>query len=98
MWEGPIVAEVHRIREQLAAKYDFDITAFFADLRRRQAALGDRLVLQKQRAEPTAEADQDRDSTGGEADPKEARRPRPLSLLFSERSSERLGMEGFPCD
>ena len=55
MWEDPIVAEVHRTREKLAAECNFDVTAFFADLRRRQAALGGRLVLQKKRAEPIAE-------------------------------------------
>ena len=59
MWEDPIVAEVHRTREKLAAEYNFDMTAFFADLRRRQAALGGRLVLQKKRA-ATAEADRGR--------------------------------------
>ena len=60
MWEDPIVAEVHRTREKLAAEYNFDITAFFADLRKRQAALGGRLVHPKKRAEPTAEADRGR--------------------------------------
>ena len=44
MWEDPIVAEVHRIREQMAARFNFDVDAFFADVRKRQAALGDRLV------------------------------------------------------
>ena len=53
MWEDPIVAEVHRTREKLAAEYNFDITAFFADLRKRQAALGGRLVHLKKRANPT---------------------------------------------
>ena len=43
MWEDPIVAEVHRTREKLAAECNFDIKAFFADLRKRQAALGGRL-------------------------------------------------------
>ena len=52
MWEDPIVAEVHRAREKLVAEYNFDVTAFFADLRKRQAALGGRLVHQKKRAEP----------------------------------------------
>ena len=52
MWEDPIVAEVHRVREKLAAEYNFDVTAFFADLRKRQAALGERLVHLKKRAEP----------------------------------------------
>ena len=54
MWEDPIVAEVHRTREKLAAEYNFDVTAFFADLRKRQAALGSRLVPPK-KVEPTAE-------------------------------------------
>jgi len=62
MWEDPIVAEVHRAREKLAAEYNFDITAFFADLRKRQAALGGRLVHPKKRAEPTAETDRGRHS------------------------------------
>ena len=61
MWEDPIVAEVHRVREQLAAQYNYDIDAFFADMRKRQEALGDRLVRIKKSAEPTAEADQGRD-------------------------------------
>ena len=66
MWEDPIVAEVHRTREKLAAEYNFDVTAFFADVRKRQAALGNRLVPQPKRAEPTAEADRGRptDSLG----------------------------------
>ena len=62
MWEDPIVAEVHRPREKLAAEYNFDVTAFFADLRKRQASLGGRLVPQKKGAEPTAEADRGRPS------------------------------------
>ena len=57
MWEDPIVAEVHRIREDLAAEFNFDIKAIFADLRKRQASLGARLVQPKKRAELTAEAD-----------------------------------------
>jgi hypothetical protein len=56
MWEDPIVEDVHRTREKLAEEHGFDIKAIFADLRKRQTALGGRLVLQKKRAEPTAEA------------------------------------------
>jgi hypothetical protein len=62
MWEDPIVAEVHRARETLAAAYNYDLGAFFADLRKRQVALGSRLVPQKKRVEPTAEADRGRPS------------------------------------
>lgn len=58
MWEDPIVAEVHQAREKLAARYDFDIGAFFADVRKRQVALGGRLIAQKKHVEATAEADQ----------------------------------------
>jgi hypothetical protein len=52
MWEDPIVAEVHRAREKLAAECDFDVTAFFAGIRKRQTLLGVRLVPQKKRGEP----------------------------------------------
>ena len=74
MWEDPIVAEVHRAREKLAADCNYDIEAFFADVRKRQALLGARLVPQKKRAEPTAEADRGRhsgsaDSTSSEPAP-----------------------------
>ncbi len=57
MWEDPIVADVHRTREKLAAEYNFDVKAIFADLRRRQVSLGGRLVRQKKRGEPTTEVD-----------------------------------------
>jgi hypothetical protein len=65
MWEDPIVAEVHQAREKLAAAYNFDVTAFFADLRRRQAALGERLIRPGEQAEPTAEAEQSRPADSG---------------------------------
>ena len=55
MREDPIVAEVHRTREKLAADFNYDIKAIFADLRKRQASLGARLVPQKKRAEPPAD-------------------------------------------
>ena len=62
MWEDPIVEEVHRTRKKLAAEYGFDVKTMFAALRKREASLGGRLVPQKKRAEPTAEADRGRDS------------------------------------
>lgn len=61
MWEDPIVAEVHRIRQELAARFDFDIDAIFADMRERQAALGPRLVSRLRSAAAEADAEQ---STG----------------------------------
>jgi len=52
MWEDPIVAEVHRTRQELAAKFDFDVNAIVDDIRKRQAALGSRLVSLTKSAEP----------------------------------------------
>lgn len=49
MWEDPIVAELHRTRKKLAAVCSFDIEAYFADVRKRQAALGTRLIHPKKR-------------------------------------------------
>jgi hypothetical protein len=43
-WEDPIVADVRRIREDLSAKFDFNLPAIFADIRARQSSAGDRLV------------------------------------------------------
>jgi hypothetical protein len=60
MWEDPIVAEVHRIREELSARFNYDIHAMFADMRKRQAGLGSRLVSLAKPAEPNAEADRGR--------------------------------------
>ncbi len=52
MWEDPIVSEVRRAREELSARFDFDVRAIFADIRSRQAALGRRLVSRRKRTEP----------------------------------------------
>ena len=47
MWEDPVVAEVRRVREQLSAKFGFDVKAIFADVERRQVEAGAGLVRQK---------------------------------------------------
>jgi hypothetical protein len=49
MWEDPIVAEVHRAREKLAAESNFDVKTFFEGLRKRQDALGTKLVRPRQK-------------------------------------------------
>jgi len=51
MWDDPIVSEVRRAREQLAAQFGFDVKAIFDDLRNRQGMLGNRLVSRKKHAE-----------------------------------------------
>jgi hypothetical protein len=57
MWEDPIVAEVHRIRHELAEKFNFDVSAIVADIRGRQSALGSRLVSPAKTAEQVAAPD-----------------------------------------
>lgn len=57
MWEDPIVAEVRRVREELAARFNYDVKAIFADIRARQAALGDRLVTRNSKPEPITEVE-----------------------------------------
>jgi hypothetical protein len=52
MIDDPIVASVRKIRDELAAAFDYDVHAIFADLRRREAGLGDRLVRQSQTRRP----------------------------------------------
>ena len=43
-WEDPIVAELHAVRERMMAEYNHDFRAFMADMMRRQALSGRKLV------------------------------------------------------
>lgn len=54
MWHDPIVAEVRRVREELAARFDFDVDAIFADLQRRQTESGRTLICRQ--LQPAGEA------------------------------------------
>lgn len=72
MWEDPIVKEVREIRYRLAAEHGFDLKAIFADIYKRQALLGERLVSPTKRAEPTAEADRGRHSDSSASTSSEA--------------------------
>ena len=47
MQNDPVVDEVHRIREELSAPFNFDVQAIFADMRTREAFVGTRLVAEK---------------------------------------------------
>lgn len=47
MLDDPIVAVVRRVREELAKQCDFDVDIIFANLRKRQKALGPRLVRRR---------------------------------------------------
>jgi hypothetical protein len=61
MNDDPIVASVRKVREELAAAFNYDVHAIFADLRRREADLGDRLVRQS----PTQGPNQALNPSGG---------------------------------
>ncbi len=40
----PIVEEIHKIREEYAAEFDYDIDAMFEDLNKRQAESNHKIV------------------------------------------------------
>ena len=44
MWTDEIVEEIHRIREEYAKSFDYDLDAIFADLRKKEAASGREIV------------------------------------------------------
>ena len=54
-WESPIVLEVRKVKERLAAKFNYDIDAMFRDLREREKSSGRRYVdLSKPRRKGSA--------------------------------------------
>jgi hypothetical protein len=44
MWTDEIVEEIHRIREEYAKSFNYDLDAIFADLRKKEAASGSEVV------------------------------------------------------
>jgi hypothetical protein len=58
MWEDPIVEEIHRVREDLAATYDGDLKSLFRELREQQQRGGRTVISEapKPVAEPTKKA------------------------------------------
>ena len=57
MFKDPIVAEVRRVRETIAAEYDNDIHKLFAHWREREGAHQDRVVKNARNTTQTAAAD-----------------------------------------
>ena len=49
-WKDEIVEEVRKVREEHAAKFDYDISAICADIRRKQAKEGRRIVSNRKNA------------------------------------------------
>ncbi|MFQ3618143.1 MAG: hypothetical protein SNJ57_18740 [Cyanobacteriota bacterium] len=44
MWKDEIVEEIHRIREEYAKSFSYDLNAIFADLRKKQEESGREVV------------------------------------------------------
>lgn len=44
MWKDPIVAETRELREQYAARFDYDMDAIFEDIQQRQTGREKQLV------------------------------------------------------
>lgn len=40
IWQDPIVAEVHKVKERLAAKFNFDVVAMLRDQQMRENTSG----------------------------------------------------------
>jgi hypothetical protein len=44
MWRDEIVEEIHRIREEYAKSFNYDLDAIFADLRKKEAESGREVI------------------------------------------------------
>ncbi len=44
MWTDEIVGEIHRIRDEYAKSFNYDLDAIFADLRKKQDESGRKVV------------------------------------------------------
>ena len=72
MWEDPIVAEVHRIRDQIMASFNHDIDVYVADLMKRQVELGDTIVRVKKRMEPAVSVERGQGFIASDSTPVDA--------------------------
>jgi hypothetical protein len=53
MWQDPIVEEIHRIREEHAKKFNYDLHAICEDIRKKQAQSGRKVVSRPPRRPTT---------------------------------------------
>lgn len=54
----PIVEEIHKIREEYAEKFDFDVDAMFEDLREKQSNSDRKIVTLAKDKEPATKEKQ----------------------------------------
>ena len=55
MWEDPIVAEIRRIREEHAARFNYDLWAMYEDLKEQERKSGRKFVSYPPRRIPPEE-------------------------------------------
>jgi hypothetical protein len=55
MWEDPIVAEIRKIREEHAAKFNYDLWAIYEDLKEQERKSGRQFVSYPPRRIPPEE-------------------------------------------
>ena len=69
MWTDEIVEEIHRIREEYAKSFNYDLDAIFADLRKKEAESGREVVtLSRKPSLTTRWSGRARDLGGDEKD------------------------------
>jgi len=56
MWKDPIVNEVRRIREELSEQHNFDVGSIFAEIRKKQATSGKRIVCREKQVKAEQDA------------------------------------------
>jgi hypothetical protein len=49
MWRDPVVEEIHRVRDEQAKKFGYDLHAICEDIRKKQAISGRKLVTRRPR-------------------------------------------------
>lgn len=68
MWIDKIVEEIRRIREEYARSFDYDLDAIFADLRKKEAESGQKVVTLSRKPGLTARWSGQSESAGRETD------------------------------
>lgn len=48
MWKDPIVEEIHKIREEIAREYDYNLNRIMDHLRKKEMEHADRIIYKKE--------------------------------------------------
>jgi hypothetical protein len=48
MWKDPIVEEIHKIREEIAREYDYNLNRIMDHLRKKEMKHPDRIIYKKE--------------------------------------------------